>query len=153
MNVLEKQQRLTELSRVISRGMAVKEMIETKGWREVIEPVLDKMITHVLGGKENGRWHNGALTVKTDKGFTIPSPDELTALIAYKKALTDFHEIVYSTLPQLEQAQNEYKALINEPVTTTGSDYEEVSNAKDVVQEGSTGAEETLGNSRSDYEG
>tara|TARA_Y100000310_G_scaffold345312_1_gene463652 strand:+ start:4536 stop:4904 length:369 start_codon:yes stop_codon:yes gene_type:complete len=105
---MNNQVRLKELSKQVDDGLKVKEMIETEGWKELMEPLLDKMIIDVLGAKEDGRWHNGSLSI-IDLG-----KEEAKALISYKRALTDLHSYVYDIVDTGEQAQTEYNDLIKE---------------------------------------
>jgi len=44
---------------VLSNGKLIEEVFKTKGWRTLIEPILDEMIVSVLGKKSNGLWLKG----------------------------------------------------------------------------------------------
>lgn len=44
---------------IIRRGKIIEEVMSTKGWKELIEPVFDEMIESVIGRKRNGRWFSG----------------------------------------------------------------------------------------------
>jgi len=100
--------RLKELSTLIDSGEQVKEMTETKGWQRHIEPLLNKMIIDVMGGFENGRWHNGSLDAN-DLG-----EEKAKELIAYKRALVDFHKYIYQYIDPLALYTEEYNKIVKE---------------------------------------
>lgn len=89
---------------LINLGDKVKATIATNGWVEVIEPLLNKMITDVLGGMENGRWHNGSLDRSRKE-------ERKEFLLGYKAALVNFHSAVYSYLDEAETAKETVKDL------------------------------------------
>ena len=98
-------------------------MLSTNEWTEVIEPLLNKMIIDVLGGMENGRWHNGSLDRSRKE-------ERKEFLLGYKAALVNFHSEVYSYLDEAINAKETIKELNDEAVAqfeipmTTG-DYAE----------------------------
>lgn len=98
--------RLRELSELIDNGDKVNDVLSTEGWQAIIEPMLNKMIVDVLGGLENGRWHNGSL------GDKRLGEVKLQVLCAYKRALTDFHSYIYQYVDNLPQYREEYEAIL-----------------------------------------
>jgi hypothetical protein len=88
-------------------GDKVRDMLASNGWKEVIEPVLNKMIIDVLGGMENGRWHNGSLD-------RARSEERKEFLLGYKAALVNFHSVVYSYMDESEKAKTDLKELAEE---------------------------------------
>lgn len=104
-------EQLEQLGELIEAGQQVEETLTSKGWTNHIGKLLDKMILDVVGGKENGRWSNGALDSKTDSVHTLPKQDELLSLMAYKKALTDLHQHIYRYIDDLKQARHEYSEI------------------------------------------
>lgn len=109
------------LSKLISNGLAVKEMVHCVGWGTIIEPMLDKMIIDVLGGKEDGRWHNGSLDVGNTGGNL-----RIEELVAYKRGLTDFHQRVYEYIDSIDIWEKEYREIskIDKDTDSNRSDYE-----------------------------
>jgi len=101
-------ERLQELSEDIETGRKVQEVLDSNGWKDVIEPLIDKMIIDVLGAKESGRWTNGSLSL-SDLG-----KEEAKSLIAYKRALTDLHTYIYDVIDTAEQSRKEYEELLKE---------------------------------------
>jgi hypothetical protein len=51
---------------VIANGKLVSQVMEMKGWKTLIEPLFDEMITSVIGVKKNNRWLTGHM-VKSRK--------------------------------------------------------------------------------------
>ncbi len=101
-------QRLKELSQLIDIGEEVKKTLDTDGWKLILEPMLNKMITDVMGGIENGRWHNGSLDeLKLGE-------EEAKVLIAYKRALVDLHKYIYQYVDPLPQLHEEYNQILKE---------------------------------------
>lgn len=85
MDSLQRQQE----KQVRKLGRLVKETIETKGWKDVIEPMLDKMISDIVGVKEGGRWVSGILNSKR------VTDDHRSKVEWYAQALIEFHQRVY----------------------------------------------------------
>ena len=100
--------RLKELAQLIDIGEQVKQMTDTDGWRLIVEPLLNKMIIDVMGGIENGRWHNGSLDTK-DLG-----EEKAKELISYKRALVDLHKYIYQYIDPLPLYTEEYNKIIKE---------------------------------------
>ena len=121
--------RLKELSRQIEESEQVLETLESKGWKNTIEPILDKMIIDVLGHKQNGRWHNGSLDAK---GL---GEEKAQVLISYKRALTDLHSYIYGVVDSLKPNRAEYAELLKDekeqPTNETETDYNLEEDGKD----------------------
>ena len=113
--------RLKELSKQIDDSESIIETLKTKGWKDIISPLLDKMIIDVLGQKQNGRWHNGSLDSK------ILGEERAKVLISYKRALTDLHCYIYQYVDSLSSARIEYAELVKDeeeqPTNETETDY------------------------------
>ena len=115
------EQRLEELSKYIDVCGKVTETVNTDGWKEVLQPMLDKMIIDVIGGKENGRWSQGSIS-KHDIGS-----EPAIALLSYKRALTDFSNYILQYVDGLEVAKAEYTEVMREKIELEKyeSEYEE----------------------------
>ena len=100
--------RLKELSTLIDIGEEVKKTLETDGWVKILEPLLNKMIIDVIGGIDNGRWHNGSVD---EKGL---GEEESKVLIAYKRGLVDLHRYIYQYVDPLPQYHEEYNQIVKE---------------------------------------
>ena len=113
--------RLKELSKQIEESEQVLETLGSKGWKNTIGPLLDKMIIDVLGQKQNGRWHNGSLDAKE------LGEEKAQVLISYKRALTDLHFYIYQIVDSLKPNRAEYAELIKDekeqPTNETETDY------------------------------
>lgn len=70
--------------------------MDTQGWKEIVQPVLDKMIVDVIGYKnKDGTWEAGATDF--NKSWT---PE---MFIAYRQALMDFNNHLLSFLTEGER--------------------------------------------------
>jgi len=100
-----------EQQRIIVAGEEVQNTLNTLGWKDYIEPLLDKMIGDVLGRKENGRWHNGALDTP------LKEEVKLREMQMYKAALVNFHDAVYTMVDDVEIARSNLAELKKEEVS------------------------------------
>jgi hypothetical protein len=107
----QRQYNKEQCKELINLGDKVKATLLTNGWVEVIEPLLNKMIIDVLGGMENGRWHNGSL----DRSR---KDERKEFLLGYKAALVNLHSAVYSYLDEAETAKETIKDLNVEATAT-----------------------------------
>ena len=105
---MELEVRLRELGKQIDLGQQLKALVESKGWVNVALPLLDKMIGDVCGTYVEGRWHNGHLD---DKRL---GEEKLKSLMAYKRALVDYHNYIYEHVDGLESIMKEYNELVAE---------------------------------------
>lgn len=58
--------------------------MKTPGWKEVIGPMLDKMIIDTIGGKQNGDWSSGVLR-------KCRKDESISWYIGYRQFGVDFH--------------------------------------------------------------
>ena len=79
---------IEQLNEIISVGDKVEELINCDTWKEYVEPILDKMIVDILGGKVNGRYVSAPQQVEESK-CDLPA---LKFLLGYKAGLIMFHE-------------------------------------------------------------
>ena len=110
-----------QCNELVVLGDKVRDMLASNGWVEVVGPLLDKMIIDVLGGMENGRWHNGSLD-------RARKDEKKEFLLGYKAALVNFHSAVYSYMDEAENAKETVKELNEEAraqyeVPMTTGDY------------------------------
>lgn len=74
--------------------------MDTVGWKEIIKPLLDKMIKDVIGyQEESGKWNEGSINQSSMSSEN---------LICYRKALIDFNNKLYQ---YFEQAKNSKEVL------------------------------------------
>ena len=109
---------LRKLGREIDQSEKVLVTLNTPGWKEIIGPILDKMIEDVVGGKRDGRWHNGALD---DKRL---GEIKLQNLCWYKRGLTDFHTYVHQFIDSLPASKKEYEDIVKEETDPNYNDVE-----------------------------
>lgn len=96
---------LDERKRKLSEQIAICEEVgitlDTKGWSEIISPILESMIREVDGGiGKDGRWCKGLLLRKD------VSPE---ILMGRKDGLIDFYNKVYDHLLQKDLKKKEYE--------------------------------------------
>ena len=83
----------------------VNETINTAGWKEVIEPMIDKMIMDIVGSKVNGKWYGGLLD-------RAKKEERREFYVGYKQALIDLHQRVYAYILAIEHAKQKVEHLI-----------------------------------------
>ena len=88
-----------ELLKLVSLAEELERTMKTKGWTDIIQPLLDKMIMDCIGFKKgNGEWSTGAIT-------NLDVPDsEVGKMFAYRQGLIEFHNRVLSHKFAAEQA-------------------------------------------------
>lgn len=96
---MENSQRKRELQAHKRNARMLQDLMAHEGWVKVVKPILDKMIKETTGfQKENGDW---------DRGRTIL--DTPAQLVAYRDALIEFSNNVYSILKIADDADKELK--------------------------------------------
>jgi hypothetical protein len=105
---------------------AVKESVESDGWKNTLGPLLDRMIIDVLGGKIGDVWVAG----KIDRA---KKEERREFHIGYKQALIDWHSRVMFHLQQLPMLEDRIKSLQEEkkvryrvPMVDDGGRYQEL---------------------------
>lgn len=93
-----------QLQKNISVGMEVKATLETPGWKKTIKPLLDKMISDVLGGKIENYWSLGCLFKKDNLG-----KEEF--FIGYKQSLVELNNYVYKLADQIKTCEEKLKSI------------------------------------------
>ena len=97
---------LKRLNEIMSLCERVAQTLSTSGWREIIEPLMDKMITDIAGCKmPNGRWHGGLL----DKAR---KDERREYYIGYKQALVDLHKRIYGYVDSVPRLKDQRVELI-----------------------------------------
>lgn len=92
---------LEQLNISIQKAEMLKNFIEEPVWIEVLEPLLDKMISDILGGREeDGKWYNGSLTNVQAKNHI-----DLVYAQAQKSALISFKNMIYECIESAEEAR------------------------------------------------
>lgn len=90
------------LSRDISICQKIKATVESDGWKDIIAPILDKMIIDILGGKIDGVWLSG----KVDRAR---KDERREFYIGAKQALVDFHTRIMNHIRQLPILEKQLK--------------------------------------------
>lgn len=107
---------------VIQNGKLVQSTLDSKGWKQLISPMLDEMITSVIGRKHEGKWLQGHM-VKSRKD------EKKEFYIGYLCALQEFSNSVHNyissseAIKKIELDRSETEAL--PPVIPMVNDLEE----------------------------
>lgn len=97
---------INKLNETIRTCRLVEETLDTKGWTEVVEPLLDKMINDLLGSKVNGKWNGGILD-------RARKDEKREFYIGYKQALIDLHTRIYAYKNNIKILENKKDSLID----------------------------------------
>lgn len=98
---------IKNINDILATCHRVKESVDTKGWQEIIEPMIDKSIQDILGAKVNGKWHGG-LVDKARKD------EKREYYIGYKQALIDLHTRVYAYINTIKVYEDKKSFLIKD---------------------------------------
>ena len=93
-----------KLNKSLSICRAVKEMLDSDGWKNTISPLLDRMIIDTVGGKVGDTWVSG----KLDRA---KKEERREFYVGYKQALMDLHGRVMFHLQQLPMIEDNLRAL------------------------------------------
>jgi len=104
-NIFDERQK--KLSRDMAICQKVADTLATPGWKDIIEPILDKMIMDTLGGKVNGTWYSG----KVDRAR---SDEKREFYIGAKQALIDLHNHIYNHVRQMPIIEEQLKELVKD---------------------------------------
>ncbi len=91
----------------------VRQTVITKGWKEIVEPLVDRMIIDTIGGKVKGRWTGGEFTEgkKNDKSLDF--------FLGYKQFGIDLLSRVYGYVDSVKKLTNQISVIdkeINAPL-------------------------------------
>ena len=97
-------ERLKGLNKKLTICRDVKATIDSKGWKNTIAPILDKMIIDILGGKIGDTWISGKLDrAKTD--------EKREFYIGAKQALIEFHQHIIRHLEQIAVLEKDLEKI------------------------------------------
>jgi hypothetical protein len=98
------EQELKRLNDQLRAARKVDKTIKTKGWKDIVQPIIDKMIMDTLGGKVGNTWVNGAIS----KPDTVK---ESEYYIGYKQALIDFNNRIWNYKECIKTIQDRIKEV------------------------------------------
>jgi hypothetical protein len=103
-------QEIEKMQSSISLCRKVAEVVEMPGWKDIIEPLLDKMIMDIVGSKVNGRWYGGLIDrAKKDERREF--------YVGYKQALIDLHTRILAYVANVKISEVRVANLIKEKDT------------------------------------
>lgn len=97
---------INKLNETLRTCQLVQETLNTKGWLEIVEPLIDKMLNDILGAKLNGRWYGGLLD-------RAKKEEKREYYVGYKQALIDLHRRVYAYADNIKQLEDKRDAIIS----------------------------------------
>ncbi len=83
----------------------VREMMKTDGWKNTVEPLVDRLIVDVVGGKLAGKWVAG----RVDRART---DERREFYVGYKQSLIDFYNRVVFHDSQVELLEEKINDLV-----------------------------------------
>ncbi len=90
--------------KLISNANSLKNTMESEGWHQIVQPLLDKMIQDCIGFKKsNGEWNPGAYVNFKE------NPMEISNMFAYRQALIEFNNNLMSYFKMADEAKNRLK--------------------------------------------
>ena len=100
-------QELKRVNEQLKLCKMVEEVVTLSGWKEVIEPLIDKSILDVTGGKVDGRWYGGLLD-------RARKDERREYYVGYKQALIDFHRRVMAYVEGIKVLDSKREGLLGE---------------------------------------
>ena len=84
-----------DINTILSECQRVSATLGSRGWVEIVEPLIDKMIGDVTGSKVEGRWSGGLLD-------RARKDERREFYVGYKQALIDLHTRIYAYVNNIE---------------------------------------------------
>ena len=92
--------------KLVDNAKMLKQTMETDGWRQIVSPLLDKMIVDIVGFKrDSGEWMSGSYG---DKRLGEIKADRL---LWYRQALIEFNKHLFSYFRTGKGAQERLKKV------------------------------------------
>lgn len=96
---------LQKLNDTLGSCKQVADTVGSNGWKNVIEPLIDKSILDIVGGKVNGKWYGGLLD-------RARKDERREFYIGYKQALIDLHRRIRAYVDNVELYESKKQELI-----------------------------------------
>jgi hypothetical protein len=98
------EQEVKKANEDLKKCQLVEAIVQSDGWKTVIEPLIDKTIMDVIGGKVNGKWYGGLLD-------RARKDERREFYIGYKQALVDLHARVMAYVKAIQQLKDKVDTL------------------------------------------
>jgi hypothetical protein len=99
--------RLNEKAKALNKKLtlcrSVKRLLNQKGWRTIIQPTIDKMITDITGSKKGNTYSKGILS--------SPDYEKSDYYIGYKQALMDLNNRIWNYPESIDLLKKQIKNL------------------------------------------
>lgn len=103
-----KQERIKDLNEKLSAAKKVETTLGTEGWKDIIEPTIDRMIRDIIGGKIGDQYDPGGIMSFKDKpvefylGYRLALVDLYNRIMNYKKSVKQLEEAVMKQADEKE---------------------------------------------------
>ena len=101
--------RIKKINDDLALCLKVENTLSSEGWKDIIEPIVKKMVFDITGGELNGKWINGILD-------RARKDERREFYIGYKQALIDLMRRIYAYKEQIEIKKSELKMVEDEKV-------------------------------------
>ena len=96
--------RVEDSYKLLVESQKVCKMVDTEGWKEIIQPMVDKMLEDVVGGKRGVKWIPGILQKEKDA-------DRMHYWVGYKQALIDLNNRLWYFVTRRRPLEDKIKSL------------------------------------------
>jgi hypothetical protein len=90
-----------KLNKKLTLCRSVKRLLQQKPWKDIIEPLLAKMIEETIGGKSGNMYCQNHLS----------KPGQSEFFVGYKQALMDLHNRIWAYPESIEGLKKQIKVL------------------------------------------
>ena len=95
---------IKKANEAMSQCQKVEATVQSPGWKETIDPLIDKTIMDIVGGKVNGKWHGGLIA-------RARKDERREYYIGYKQAMIDFHSRTMAFVNAIQQLKDKVENL------------------------------------------
>jgi uncharacterized coiled-coil DUF342 family protein len=98
------------LQKLNSKLQACREVVatlETPGWKKIIQPIIDKMIIDIVGGRDGDYWDAGQIKREIFKDYKVEH------MLGYRQSLVDLHNRIWGYKAQIKSIEQKISSLKN----------------------------------------
>lgn len=98
--------RIERLEQERQESLKLSLTLESLGWKEIVQPMVDLMIQDTIGCKKGNHWDTGIVgTKKEDERYSVEY------LLAYRQALIDLNNRLWDKAARKEKVDQEIKRI------------------------------------------
>jgi len=98
-------EQLQKLNSKLTACRQVVETLETPGWKKIIQPIIDKMIKDVIGGRDGEYWDSGQIKGEVFKQYKTEH------MLGYRQSLIDLHNRIWAYKGQIKQLEQQISGM------------------------------------------